>query len=947
MPERIYIYEPLWGSWKVDQFLGSGSYGKVYRIKREDFGETFYAAAKIITIPQNDSEVKAAFSKGMDEDSVKSYFSYFVKDILQEVRFMADFKGNTNIVSIEDYQAFEHQDKIGWDIIIRMELLQSFIDYIPDNDISRHTVLKLGIDICKALELCQTNNLIHRDIKPDNIFISPHGDFKIGDFGIARQVERTSSGLSRRGTLNYMAPEIYKGEAYNALVDIYSLGLVLYRLLNCNRAPFLPLPPEVITPINEENARSLRMNGEQFLAPVMADQPLAEVVLKACAYNPRERFSSAAEMRESLEAISDPELDAKVVLPRAQKKTAKGIAPLEKTPTESVFTQIPSDGLDRSGTEIISRHQTGQNHAHDSTGKADKKDYNIIQPKISLERPQRIDIDNEPDRQGKADQLNVPPRQGKSVFCLLTNKRFWLSVAAIFSILIIGGGVTWALINNNSAIPVNNINLNSESLALTVEDTQQLAYEITPADAKDKSVVWSSDNTEVATVDEDGVVTAVGAGSAVITVKTNDGNKVDSLTVTVTNKVIALTSIGFNQHETNILIGKSEQLIPIIEPADATNQTVAWKSSNDKVAAVDNQGKVTAVAVGTATITATTEEGNRTASCTVRVSEKTVSPTGVKLNKTSLTLKVGTTEALKATIAPAEATNKNLTWGTSNSTIANVNSDGIVTAKKVGAATISVTTDGGNFSASCKVTVTQPVTSISLDKTTITLNNGSSATLIASVNPSNANNKNVIWSSSNTNVATVDSSGKVIAKEKGEAKITVKTVDGGKTASCAVTVEQRVTGVTLNTNAATLDKGKAFNLIATVNPSNANIQRVTWSSSNTGIASVDSSGKITANAKGKATIYVTTTDGGYSAACEITVRELERREGSISVAAYNSDGKILKIAWASNGWVDQKIRTSASYSYSTGYAIQGSYYPKARYQTPTLFPIIRCRVTPG
>ena len=120
---------------------------------------------------------------------------------------------------------------IGWDILIQMELLTPLNQYIRDHVVTRQDVIRLGIDLCKALELCQKYNIIHRDVKPENIFISETGDFKLGDFGIARTVEKTTSGLSKKGTYTYMAPEVYKGEAYGTTVDIYSLGIVLYRLL--------------------------------------------------------------------------------------------------------------------------------------------------------------------------------------------------------------------------------------------------------------------------------------------------------------------------------------------------------------------------------------------------------------------------------------------------------------------------------------------------------------------------------------------------------------------------------------------------------------------------------------------------------------------------------------------------------------------------------------------
>jgi len=180
---------------------------------------------------------------------------------------------------------------------------------------ARRDIIRLGIDICKALELCQRYNIIHRDIKPENIFISDNGDYKLGDFGIARTIERTTSGLSKKGTYSYMAPEVYIGKKYGFSVDTYSLGLVLYRMLNKNRGPFLPQPPEAITYDNREQALARRMSGEPLPRPFYGEGRLGEIVLKACAFDPKDRYSSPQQLRQELEAILYTQTDAAVIYP--------------------------------------------------------------------------------------------------------------------------------------------------------------------------------------------------------------------------------------------------------------------------------------------------------------------------------------------------------------------------------------------------------------------------------------------------------------------------------------------------------------------------------------------------------------------------------------------------------------------------------------------------------
>jgi len=311
-PGDIVLY-----NWKLTDLLGEGSYGRVFKAEREDFGKIYTSAIKIITIPQNQSEVDSIRAEGMSEESVTSYFHSLVEDIVNEFALMSQLKGTANIVSYEDHAVVKHSEGIGWDIFIRMELLTPLTQYLSQNTITYSDIIKIGIDINRALELCQKYNIIHRDIKPENIFVSNTGDFKLGDFGIARIVEKTTSGLSKKGTYTYMAPEMYRGDAYGSSVDIYSLGLVLYRLLNDNRAPFLPEYPIPISHSDREAAISKRISGAVLPKPKNADNRLSEIILNACAFYSANRYSSPVQMREELESI----LYERVNLPDGEKYT--------------------------------------------------------------------------------------------------------------------------------------------------------------------------------------------------------------------------------------------------------------------------------------------------------------------------------------------------------------------------------------------------------------------------------------------------------------------------------------------------------------------------------------------------------------------------------------------------------------------------------------------------
>ena len=307
--------------WKIIRLLGEGSYGKVFEIERSEFGQTYRAALKVITVPQSSAEVRSVISEGMSVSQAEAYFHGIVEELMHEFSIMFKLKGTANIVSCEDLRVLEHPDGIGWDILIRMELLHPLLPYVYEHPMARRDIIRLGIDICKALELCQRYNIIHRDIKPENIFISDNGDYKLGDFGIARTIERTSSGLSKKGTYSYMAPEVYAGKEYGFSVDTYSLGLVLYRMLNKNRGPFLPQPPEAITFSSREQALARRMSGEPLPRPFYGEGRLGEIVLKACAFDPKDRYSSPQQLRQELEAILYTQTDAAVIYPDGDELT--------------------------------------------------------------------------------------------------------------------------------------------------------------------------------------------------------------------------------------------------------------------------------------------------------------------------------------------------------------------------------------------------------------------------------------------------------------------------------------------------------------------------------------------------------------------------------------------------------------------------------------------------
>ena len=331
-----------WPGWETVRLIGRGSFGAVYEIRRQLFRETEKAALKVISIPQNGSDIEEMYNEGYDDESITEAFQSHLESIVAEYSLMKKLNGCSNIVSCDDVRYIQHEDGIGWDVYIKMELLTPLMKALPAQ-IPEETAIRVAKDMCMALELCSKHNIVHRDIKPQNIFVSEYGDCKLGDFGIAKTVEKTMGG-TKIGTYAFMAPEVFLFRPYGSTADIYSLGLVLYWLLNERRMPFMPLPPEKLKVGMEESARERRFRGEPLPPPAHGSEKLKKIVLKTCAYDPAQRYHTAAEMLQDLENMNAkaalPELVAAAALapktapsPAPEQTTVTSFEPMTKTAT--------------------------------------------------------------------------------------------------------------------------------------------------------------------------------------------------------------------------------------------------------------------------------------------------------------------------------------------------------------------------------------------------------------------------------------------------------------------------------------------------------------------------------------------------------------------------------------------------------------------------------------
>ena len=450
-------------------------------------------------------------------------------------------------------------------------------------------------------------------------------------------------------------------------------------------------------------------------------------------------------------------------------------------------------------------------------------------------------------------------------------------------------------------ISVESVELNKTSTTIKEGTTETLRATVLPENATNQKVNWSSADESIVTV-KDGVIEGKRPGKTTVTVTTVDKELKASCEVTVEAKTIPVDSIKLNKTSTTIKEGTTETLRATVLPENATNQNVNWSSADESIATVQN-GVIEGKKAGKTLITVTTDDGEKMAACEVTVTAKTIPVDSVELDKRSITVEIGKTEALIATVKPDNATNKKINWTSADESIVTVQ-NGIIEGKKVGKAIVTVTTEDGEKTASCEITVKNAETphvsveSVNLNKNSITIEKGKTEILIATVKPDNATNKKINWLSTDESTVTVQN-GVIEGKKAGKAIITVITEEGEKKAICEVTVEEGkpeiilVNSVKLNKTETTIEEGTTETLIATVLPENATNQKVNWKSEDESIATV-TGGVITGKKAGKTVITVTTEEGEKTASCEVMVKEKETEKISVESISLNTNNETIE-----------------------------------------------------
>ena len=515
-----------------------------------------------------------------------------------------------------------------------------------------------------------------------------------------------------------------------------------------------------------------------------------------------------------------------------------------------------------------------------------------------------------------------------SIVQIVENGKKFATIKAIA-----GGRAVITAINQNNVVvgfcditvnqPVTGIVLSETNVTISLKDGSfQLRATVSPAGATNQSVKYTSTNASVVRVDSEGKVTLVSAGTASIIVTSVDNPSVSAIcNVTVTTPV---TGVTLDDTKVDMVVGETKKLTFTLIPTTATNKEVTWSSSDTSVCSVSSTGTVTAISAGNAIITITTNDGKFTKTCTITVGQFA---TALTLDKKKLTLNVNENYTFKVTTTPIKSTDT-LTWESSNTAVATVSKSGKVTAVAEGSAIIIVKT-GRGITAYCDVKVQQQATGITLNYSKKTITVGNTATIKATVLPVSASNQKVTWESSDPQIASVSSKGKVKGLRGGTAIITAKSVDGSYEARCIVTVKELVTSIKMP-NFKRITKGKSYRLVPKITTNNATTTKLVWVSSNTKIATVDKTGNVKAIGYGKAVITAKAVDGsGASASCTIrvirpvkslsmntaSVTILEGKSKTLKVKVNPSNATYKSVTWKSSdesiAFVDSKGKVTA------------------------------------
>lgn len=322
--EKLRNFEPLFGTWFIDKKLSEGRSSVFYRVYRENESGTEFSGLKVIRFPRTEADFNRVMQSGK-YSTPEEYLTALEGELRKNMEKMMGLRANANIVRFDNYMIVRELNC--FHVMILMEMLKPLSEYLTESMVTPKEIAKMGCDLALALEGFRKQGIMHKEIKPENIFVDEIGTYKLGDFGISNVGQL---GDSREQMSNYLAPEVLYATGIDSCSDIYSLGILMYKLMNNNRVPFLPEYPNPISVDDRKRAFERRMSGERLVKPAKADLELSKIIFKAAAYRIEERYQTPEQLENDLNrylfGANDP--DATQILPTVNPpKTYKAADP--------------------------------------------------------------------------------------------------------------------------------------------------------------------------------------------------------------------------------------------------------------------------------------------------------------------------------------------------------------------------------------------------------------------------------------------------------------------------------------------------------------------------------------------------------------------------------------------------------------------------------------------
>lgn len=528
-------------NWKPVRTLGSDSYGTVYEIARDDgFGMVDHAALKVLSIPAAPEDFDALVAEGRTPEEVTALLHRQVETIARQLMAVDAISGEPNLLRCEDHVIRAHADGRGWDIYVRTELLPSLPDYLRNHPHGEADIIRLGAGLCSALETCHRRGIVHGDIKPRNVFVGG-GNFdeqvtyKLGDFGMAQfsAVDNTN---------DFMAPEVLCGAEVSPASDLYSVGMVLYWALNERRIPFVPLPPTAVEASDLAIAREQRLRGDPLPEPLHGSQALKNVVMRACADDPAQRYASVEEFRAALLAVA--RRAAADTFPGSKPKAQRKAVPVETEDAEKPHNAKKTVAIILGSLVVVAlialilvmALQGGKSGVGSITldhEKAEIAPQDTLTLKATVLDANGQELTDETLTWSSSNAAVATVKDG--VVTGVTEGKAKITVKAGKR------SADCTVTVTNDAIEVKSLKLDKDKAELQIGESLTLTAAMQPANAPDDLVSWASSDPNIASVKK-GIVVATSAGSVTITASAGSCTATCQITVKAPSRVDSVTA---------------------------------------------------------------------------------------------------------------------------------------------------------------------------------------------------------------------------------------------------------------------------------------------------------------------------------------------------------------------------------------------------------------------